>query len=285
MDEVKSVIGVICSSYDTFFESEKKIANCIMEQKREVVDMTVAELARASGASDASVSRFCRRCGFRSFHQLKMTLARELSEDIQGATGNDIDRRDIAQSLQNILANKTEELKQTVAMMEPENMDRILDIIQKARMVQFIAVGNTIPVAMDAAFKFNQLGIPAATGTILETQTAFSFNLGKKDVIIAISNSGVSRRLVKILQGASGNGTTIISITNNPDSPVARLSDYHITTATREKLLREDFLFSRISATLVIEILYLLLSVGIRGAKEHVRRHESAIIEDKQLRV
>ena len=283
MEEAKSVIGVICSSYDSFFDSEKKIANCIMERKREVVDMTVAELAQASGASDASVSRFCRRCGFKGFHQLKMTLARELSEESQASVGNDFSRRDIGQSLQNILANKTEEIRQTVAMMDPENLDRILDIIQKARMVQLVAVGNTIPVALDAAFKFNQLGIPAATGTILETQTAYAFNLGKKDVIIAISNSGVSRRLIRILEGASGNGVTVISITNNPESPVAKLSDYHITTATREKLLREDFLFSRVPATMVIEILYLLLSVSIRGAEENVRRHETAIMEDKQL--
>ena len=283
MEEAKSVIGVICSSYDSFFDSEKKIANCIMERKREVVDMTVAELAQASGASDASVSRFCRRCGFKGFHQLKMTLARELSEESQASVGNDISRRDIGQSLQNILANKTEEIRQTVAMMDPENLDRILDIIQKARMVQLVAVGNTIPVALDAAFKFNQLGIPAATGTILETQTAYAFNLGKKDVIIAISNSGVSRRLIRILEGASGNGVTVISITNNPESPVAKLSDYHITTATREKLLREDFLFSRVPATMMIEILYLLLSVSIRGAEENVRRHETAIMEDKQL--
>lgn len=283
MEEAKSVIGVICSSYDSFFDSEKKIANCIMERKREVVDMTVAELAQASGASDASVSRFCRRCGFKGFHQLKMTLARELSEESQASVGNDISRRDIGQSLQNILANKTEEIRQTVAMMDPENLDRILDIIQKARMVQLVAVGNTIPVALDAAFKFNQLGIPVATGTILETQTAYAFNLGKKDVIIAISNSGVSRRLIRILEGASGNGVTVISITNNPESPVAKLSDYHITTATREKLLREDFLFSRVPATMVIEILYLLLSVSIRGAEENVRRHETAIMEDKQL--
>ena len=283
MEEAKSVIGVICSSYDSFFDSEKKIANCIMERKREVVDMTVAELAQASGASDASVSRFCRRCGFKGFHQLKMTLARELSEESQASVGNDISRRDIGQALQNILANKTEEIRQTVAMMDPENLDRILDIIQKARMVQLVAVGNTIPVALDAAFKFNQLGIPAATGTILETQTAYAFNLGKKDVIIAISNSGVSRRLIRILEGASGNGVTVISITNNPESPVAKLSDYHITTATREKLLREDFLFSRVPATMVIEILYLLLSVSIRGAEENVRRHETAIMEDKQL--
>lgn len=283
MDEVKSVIGVICSSYDSFFDSEKKIADCIMERKREVVDMTVAELARASGASDASVSRFCRRCGFKGFHQLKMTLARELADGTQAPVTNDISRDDIAQSLQNILANKTEEIKQTVAMMEPEQLDQIMTLLQHARTVQVAAVGNTIPVALDAAFKFNQLGILTTTGTILETQTALSFNLGKEDVILAISNSGVSKRLCTLLAGARENGVKVVSITNNPESPVGRLSDYHITTATREKLLREDFLFSRISATMVVEILYLLLSVGIRDSDQHVRRHEAAIMGDKQL--
>lgn len=283
MDEVKSVIGVICSSYDSFFDSEKKIADCIMERKQEVVDMTVAELARASGASDASVSRFCRRCGFKGFHQLKMTLARELADGTQAPVTNDISRDDIAQSLQNILANKTEEIKQTVAMMEPEQLDQIMTLLQHARTVQVAAVGNTIPVALDAAFKFNQLGILTTTGTILETQTALSFNLGKEDVILAISNSGVSKRLCTLLAGARENGVKVVSITNNPESPVGRLSDYHITTATREKLLREDFLFSRISATMVVEILYLLLSVGIRDSDQHVRRHEAAIMGDKQL--
>lgn len=283
MDEVKSVIGVICSSYNSFFDSEKKIANCIMERKGEVVDMTVAELAKASGASDASVSRFCRRCGFKGFHQLKMTLAREIAEEAQIPVSNDLSRRDIGQSLQNILANKVEELKQTVAMMEPKNLDRILDVLQQARSVQLAAVGNTIPVALDAAFKFNQLGIPTVTGTILETQMAYAFNLGKKDVLMAISNSGVSRRLIRMLEGVRENGVTVIAVTNNPDSPVAQLADYHITTATREKLLREDFLFSRVPATMVIEILYLLLSVSIKNAGEHVKRHEMAIVEDKQV--
>ena len=104
-----------------------------------------------------------------------MTLARELSEESQASVGNDISRRDIGQSLQNILANKTEEIRQTVAMMDPENLDRILDIIQKARMVQLVAVGNTIPVALDAAFKFNQLGILAATGTIFRNPDGICF--------------------------------------------------------------------------------------------------------------
>ena len=284
MQETRSVLGAICSSYDTFFEAEKKIADYMMENKAAVVDMTVGELARASGTSDATVSRFCRRCGFKGFHNLKLTLAREGLEDEQKdqSVSNDIDRGDIRQSLQNILANKVAELTETVNMMDADNLEQILSRLENARMVQLAAVGNTIPVAMDGAFKFNQLGIPAVAGEIWETQAAYTFNLGPEDVVLIISNSGSSRRLQSLAQGARENRSTVIVITNNPDSPLARISDYRIVTATREKLLTEEFWFSRVTATAVMEILYLLLLNSKKDAVEHIRRHEKVISPDKQ---
>ena len=284
MQETRSVLGAICSSYDTFFEAEKKIADYMMENKAAVVDMTVGELARASGTSDATVSRFCRRCGFKGFRNLTLTLAREVLEDEQKdqSVSNDIDRGDIRQSLQNILANKVAELTETVNMMDADNLEQILRRLENARMVQLAAVGNTIPVAMDGAFKLNQLGIPAVAGEIWEAQAAYTFNLGPEDVVLIISNSGSSRRLQSLAQGARENRSTVIVITNNPDSPLARISDYRIVTATREKLLTEEFWFSRVTATAVMEILYLLLLNSKKDAVEHIRRHEKVISPDKQ---
>ena len=284
MQEIRSVLGAICSSYDTFFEAEKKIADFMMENKAAVVDMTVGELARASGISDATVSRFCRRCGFKGFQNLKLALAREVLEEEQKDlnVSNDIDRADISQSLQNILANKVTELTETVNMMDPGNLEQILTKLERARMVQLAAVGNTVPVAMDGAFKFNQLGIPAVTGEVWETQAAYTFNLGPDDVVLIISNSGMSRRLKSIAEGAKEDGCTVIAITNNPESPLARISDYRIITATREKLLTEEFWFSRVTATAVIEILYLLLLSSKKDAVEHIRRHERVISPDKK---
>ena len=63
MNEARNATSVICSAYDSFFEAEKKIADFLIEHKAEAAGMTVGELARASQTSDATVSRFCRRCG------------------------------------------------------------------------------------------------------------------------------------------------------------------------------------------------------------------------------
>ena len=98
-----------------------------------------------------------------------------------------------------------------------------------------------------------------------------------------ISNSGTSRRLLSLAEGARENGARIVAITNNPSSPLAQISDYKIITATREKLLTGEFWFSRIPAMLVIETLYLLLFVSKKKAAANIRRHENYIRPDKVM--
>jgi Transcriptional regulators len=278
-----TVIDVICSSYEQFFEAEKKIATYIINHPQQVLDMTVSDLAAASGGSEATISRFCRKCGMKGFHHLKINLAQSLAggNELDQHLSNKITRANIPQSLQNILKNKIEELTQTVSMMDPRDLDQILTYIQTARIVQFAAVGNTIPVAQDGAYKFSQIGITATTSSIWETQLAFAYTLTDRDVAILISNSGASKRLLDVAKGANTNGAITIGITNSAASPLARLCRYHITTATREKLFLENYYFSRVSAMTVVEILYLFLSASQKDSYTHTSQHEQTIASEK----
>ena len=275
----KSVLDIICASLDSFFESERKIGTYIIQHTAEVVDMTVGELAQAYGVSDASVSRFCKKINMKGFHHLKITLAKEISEKgiEEEEVSNHISVNDIEQSLKNILANKVTEITQTVSMMDAKQLSEILNKLNMARTVQFFAVGNTIPVAIDGAFKLNQIGIPAVSGTIWETQIGYTYNMTAEDVVIAISNSGESTAVLRALEAAKSAGATTLSITNSEKSSAAQLSDYHITTATREKLFLDGYCFSRVSATTVIEILYLFLTSMRKDAYKSIVRHEQAI--------
>ena len=241
MSDQLTVMDHISVMYDQFFDSEKKIAKYILNNHKKVVDMTVSELAKESDVSEASVSRFCKRIGVKGFHQLKIGLAKEMVETYgEGNISNDISCDNIGQSLQNILANKIEELKQTVNMIDPKEFESLLKAILHARAVQIVAVGNTIPVAIDGAFKLNELGIPTTAGTIWETQLSYTHTLGQKDVLIAISNSGESNKVVEAVEIANKNGATTIGITNNPHSAIGDQVTYHITTASREKLFLDE---------------------------------------------
>ena len=205
-----SVINQICASMDSFFDTEKKIGYYIVRNPKKVVDMTVGELAKECGVSEASVSRFCKRIELKGFHHLKISLARELVDaKDDGEISGHISVDDMEGSLRGILSNKMEELIQTVAMIDREE-------------------------------------------------------------------------LKKILEAAKSRGAVAISITNNARSSVAELSTYHITTATREKLFLDGYCFSRMSATMVIEIIYLLLASMRKESYESIVRHEQAMAYTKE---
>ncbi len=195
---------------DSFFDTEKKIGDYIVRNPKKVVDMTVGELAKECGVSEASVSRFCKRIELKGFHHLKISLARELVDaKDDGEISGHISVDDMEGSLRGILSNKMEELRQTVAMIDSEE-------------------------------------------------------------------------LKKILEAAKSRGAVAILITNNARSSVAELSTYHITTATREKLFLDGYCFSRVSATMVIEIIYLLLASMRKESYESIVRHEQAMAYTKE---
>ncbi|MDD3028353.1 MAG: MurR/RpiR family transcriptional regulator [Erysipelotrichaceae bacterium] len=280
-DKEKRVLDKIFAVYDSLYEAEKKIADYVVANQAKVIEMTVSQLAGKGGVSEATIIRFCKKCDFKGFHDLKINLAKDMVNYDEGGVSNTIDPFDITQSLKNILANKVEELTRTISMMDETVIREVLESIRNARLVQLVAVGNTIPVALDGAYKFNQIGIPAVANTIWETQLAFSYTLTSSDVVIAISNSGSSKKLVDLVAVAHQRGAKIIGITNHDSSPVALGCDFHITTATREKLFLDEFSFSRVSAMTVIEALYLLLVAGKNDAYSWVRAHEQSIADDK----
>ncbi|MFR2744990.1 MAG: MurR/RpiR family transcriptional regulator, partial [Clostridium saudiense] len=107
MKKNKSVIDIIFAEYNNFYEAEKKIADYIVNNTQKVIDMTISELAESAGASDATVTRFCKKCHMKGFHHLKITLARELVESKKDDVkiSGDVSESNIKESLSNILAN------------------------------------------------------------------------------------------------------------------------------------------------------------------------------------
>lgn len=277
----KNVLDKIFSVYDDLFEAEKKIASFVMNYQNEVIEMTVSSLANASGASEATIIRFCKKCGFKGFHDLKLNLAKQMMTSNETTTSNELDPNNLKQSLQNILANKVDEITQTISMMDEKVIRSVLDLMNKARVIQFAAVGNTIPVSLDAAYKFNQIGLTSMATPIHETQLALTYTLGADDLIVVISNSGASKDLITLLEVGNQKNIKSVAITNHDNSPIAELATYHITTATRERLFFNEYCFSRVSAITVIEALFLLLTAEKRDAYTMMNQHEQSMADDK----
>lgn len=281
MAKEATVRNQIFSAYDSLFDAEKKVADYLMNHQEKAIEMSVSELAAACEASQATIVRFCKKIGCNGYHHLKIKMAKEMREQDDHEFSNEISIDNIEQSLMNIMASKMEELKETLSSIDGKMLREIIDLILNANAVEFTAMGNTIPIALDGSYKFNQLGIPAVGSTIWETQEAYARTMRKGDVMIAVSASGASRHLLNMANIAKENGVKVVAITNQSKSPLAEASDYTIVTATREQVFHDQVSFTRMAAMAVIDSLFLLLFSTKWDSFKNLTEHEQSVAEDK----
>lgn len=281
MAKEATVRNQIFSAYDSLFDAEKKVADYLMNHQEKAIEMSVSELAAACEASQATIVRFCKKIGRNGYHHLKIKMAKEMREQDDHEFSNEISIDNIEQSLMNIMASKMEELKETLSSIDGKMLREIIDLILNAKVVEFTAMGNTIPIALDGSYKFNQLGIPAVGSTIWETQEAYARTMRKGDVMIAVSASGASRHLLNMANIAKENGVKVVAITNQAKSPLAEASDYTLVTATREQVFHDQVSFTRMAAMAVIDSLFLLLFSTKWDSFKNLTEHEQSVAEDK----
>lgn len=279
-----SALSLISSTRE-FSGTEQRIVDYILDHREEAPTMTAAQLARRSGTSEATISRFCKHLGFDNYRSFQFSLGRDLTLKHNGLDlDGEISLDNVEDSLKSILATKMGELEATLRGIDGACVRNVVKRLADANVIQIAAVGNTNSVALDATFKFSQLGLRCTTHEVNEIAVGFALTMQPKDALLVISNSGRSQRLMRVAQAAKNRDACVIAITGDEQSPLARLASYVLRTVNHEALLTTgDFAFSKISAMAIIETLYYFLLHEIEDGREHISRYEELIQPDKDV--
>lgn len=275
----KEFVNRIYSSLSKFSKSEKKIVDLMINDPQFVINATISQLANRADVSEASISRFCKRIDLDGFHHLKVILAQSSLVNVESQNGNFLNSDD--KTLDKLMNDKTDEIQATLEGLDTTQIKEIIQVIKDARLLQIMAEGNTFPVALDACFKFNQIGRLAFTASSWEVAMGQALNLTDSDVVVVISNSGESRQLIQLIDVAKKNHVKVIALTNNSSSPIAALSDYNVVTASRGTIFMSEYFFSRVSAVTAIEAIFMLLIADNPQLKKKIQKHELLISSKK----
>lgn len=259
--------------------ADQKIAAVILQDPAKIVDLTISQLAKLAVVSEASISRFCRNLNLVGFHQLKIELAQSVEQTKVPAPAAGVD--DWQSAIKVIEQNKQLEISGTLANFTADLAKVIIDQLTSCRLLQVAAEGNTFPVAADAVYRFNQIGILAVADQSPATALAQTLNLTAADTLLVISNSGESKELLKQVKVAKQQQTKVIAITNRNESPLALQADWHLKTVVRQQVLQSEYYFSRVAAMTAVETLFLLMIAQEPQRKELIKRHEELTADMK----
>ncbi len=246
---------------DQLTVAERKIAEYILAHPQEAVHETAAGLGKRTGTSGATVVRLCKSLQLNGFQDLKMRIAGDLAKPEESGYRDIRPEEPAGLILQKMTSNSVQSLRDTAEVLDLKELGRAVDALLKANQVHFFGVGASHIIALDARQKWLRInkGVTAFSDLhLVATQIA---NARPEDVVFAISYSGETPEVVRILRLAKEYGVKTISLTKYGSSTVADLSEIRLHIApSGEAVFRSGATSSRIAQLHVIDILFLAMA-------------------------
>lgn len=251
----------IQSCYDDMGRSEKRIADYILKDNQKIIGLSISELAQSCGSGDATVVRFARRLGFSGYQELKLRLAGEINST--SAVDSTIEKSDSCYEIFVKRINSISvSLKNTESVVDVNQLDNAAKCIMNAGRIVIFGLGNSAPVAMDAAHKFLRLGLDAQAVCDNHMQAIVASHVDENTVAIGISHSGSSKDIVESLQLAKNKKATTICVTNYGNSPILSFSDIRLFTQSEETRRSILAMSSRIAQLALFDAIYTYIVIN-----------------------
>lgn len=227
--EQKVCLAAIRNQYKSFTKTERIIADYVLENSAQVINMSVAQLADAAGVAGSAVIRFCKSSGYSGFSEFRLALAMEIANRPSKILPV-ISPTDTLQEMTNkVFFSSIQTMRNTLAMLDCEYLEKIVRQFKTAKKICFFGVGTSYPVVTDAQYRFMSLGYPAVYYTDILFMTVAAQNMKRGEVAVAVSHSGRTKVTVEALRLAKENGAVTIAITSYRTSPIAKYADYVLT--------------------------------------------------------
>jgi DNA-binding MurR/RpiR family transcriptional regulator len=253
----------IKSASEMFKPAEKAVADFVLAHPEQVMHMSVSEAARDIGVGESTVIRFCRALGYKGYQEFKLRLAQDLVEPVEFIHENISFSDSTAQLAQKVFQTNIQAVGDTMKALDPQMVEVAARSLADATKVDIYGVGYSSFTALDAKLKFVRLGLSADAYGDAHLQVMAAASLRKGDVAIGISHSGSTKDVVDALMVARKSGASTIAITNYSPSPITRVSDVVLLTASPESPLGGEVLTSRIAQLCVLDVLSVALAITL----------------------
>ncbi len=276
---MKGILLKLKSMIASLKGTEKKLAKYIIENAESIIYQSLNEVAVKSKVSEATIIRFSRKIGLKGFQDLKLHLSRDIVSPIQSIHEELKENDDEKTILSKVFGSNIQTLRDTLELIDIAEIKRAVKAIERAGKILFIGVGTSGPNTIDAYNKFFRLGIDCHCYTDSHLQVMAASLLKKDDLVIAISHSGSTKDPIETLEVAGSKGAVTIAITNNSISPITKIADIVLNTASRETKFRSEAMASRVAQATIIDILYTIISLkNLKQTVEAQKNIEECIV-------
>ncbi len=199
---VKSVVPIIESNYDNFTNVEKNIADFFI-QNRKKMDFSAKTISESLYVSEASLSRFAKKCGYRGYREFIYQYEENFVEKQESITGN----------TRSVLNAYQELLNKTYSLVDEAQIVRIARYLNQAERVLVCGKGSSGLAASEMEIRFMRIGVDIDSiidTDLMRMQAVFQ---NERSMVFGISISGAKEEVLYLLKEAHRRGAKTVLLT------------------------------------------------------------------------
>lgn len=267
----KSVVPIIESVYDTLTNSERTIADFFISNVNEKEDFSAANISSKLHVSEASLTRFSKKCGYEGYREFIYVYKTNIAEDPH------IHR----QLTKRVLADYDEILNKSYSLINEEQIEHIIELIIEAKRVYFYGIGSSGLVALEMKSRFMRLGLHCDAFTEPDMIKMNSALVDEDCVVITLSISSDSPVMLSALQQAQKNKAKLVLFTANKNNVFKDICDEIVSVATSKNLSFGNRISPQFPLLVIIDIFYAyFLNSDINTRREYFISTLSALDEE-----
>ncbi|MEW9674881.1 MurR/RpiR family transcriptional regulator [Lentibacillus sp. L22] len=253
----ENIILQIKSKLNDLSKAEKKIGEYILEHAVETVNYNTTKLAQKADVSPATIVRFCRSIGLSGFSQLKIRLYADASDVDEDLYTDITPNEETALIAEKLALRFNHSITQTANHLNTASVEVIANLIDRCTTIYVYGIGASHVVAEDFTQKFSRIGKIVVNMLDHHLLSSSIVSAGDPCMFVAISNSGETNEVIKLVQIAKQKKFRTVGITQYENSSLAQLVDYPIVHhGGEEVMLRSAATTSLVSQLFTIDVLY-----------------------------
>ena len=202
----------------TFTKSELKIYRLILKDPHSIEKYSITRIAVLTDTSKSAVLRFCKKLGFSGYSEFKFMYIQQLHAN----KGNDGQDTNLISEIVDDFSTMVTQLKNALS---EEQLMNLAKALYKAPIIRVIGLMDSSIPCKKLQLDFIKLGKNVLlVDNVIEADASVA-SISNSDILIFFSVSGRVGELKSYINSAKKRAATIIAITCNEHSQIARLSD------------------------------------------------------------
>ncbi|WP_390408910.1 MurR/RpiR family transcriptional regulator [Lacticaseibacillus jixiensis] len=255
------LIEEINAEFNHLTPANKALARYVLTHPERFLAQTASQIAQAAGVSAASTVRFVKTLNYPGLQAFKVALARSQPQapsakpQLNTLVQPDDALATIMSKLTQTYHNTTEAL---TTQLDANAITDSIAALRHARRVFVLGVGASALAAQDLYLKLLRAGRSVVYDEDPHAAIEHVYFANRvSDLVIVYSYSGMTAEPLIAARQAKANGTTLIAVTRNLSSPLAKLADHTLGLPTTEELVRIGAISSLYAQLYVGNLLFL----------------------------